>query len=241
MAASVLEPAIQAIRPSFLKRLFQVVMLLAAFSAAISIGGKFVGRAVVLAGHTEETTRYEVTVGDDVLTTPANAIRFSNARRGGRADRLELYLRWPSMEGYTGATRDDFNNVGGSRDILFLSFEPRAMSRDMSGRYDPIYRFLIEPKGRAGPAGIVFHDFATSSGYVNETLAVSQPNHGERLVARCLIGPSAADLLAPCERDIQIGKSLSLTYRFPEKLLADWPALEKAVRAAAAVMLRPGS
>ena len=48
-------------------------------------------------------------------------------------------------------------------------------------------------------------------------------------VARCLSGPSAEESLAPCERDIHVGDDLSLSYRFPIELLADWQALDKAV------------
>ena len=47
-----------------------------------------------------------------------------------------------------------------------------------------------------------------------------------------------AQSLAPCERDIQVGDDLSLTYRFPQELLADWQALDAAVTAKAARFLK---
>lgn len=115
------------------------------------------------------------------------------------------------------------------------------MSRDMSGRYEPIYRLLIEPVGKPGPSGLVFHDFNEKSGYMNEMLAVATAQDKEPFVARCLTGPSAEESLAPCERDIQIGNQLSLTYRFPLELLKDWKRLDQAVTGQAVKMIRSGA
>ena len=91
------------------------------------------------------------------------------------------------------------------------------MSRDMSGRFEPIYRALIVKPGNAGPgAASCFIGFNEKSGYMNEVLAVAERTDGRRpFVARCLSGPEAEESLAPCERDIQVGDDLSLSYRFP--------------------------
>ena len=48
-------------------------------------------------------------------------------------------------------------------------------------------------------------------------LAVAERPGEDPFVARCLTGASAAESLAPCERDIQLGDDLSLTYRFPAR------------------------
>ena len=53
-------------------------------------------------------------------------------------------------------------------------------------------------------------------------LAVAAQPDGGAFVARCLVGESAAESLAPCERDIHVGDNLSLSYRFPTELLGDW-------------------
>jgi hypothetical protein len=149
-------------------------------------------------------------------------------------------MRWPDMEGYSTAARDDFNNVGGTRRILFVSIEEQTMSRDMSGRYVPIYSSLIAQPGKPGPAGTVIYDFIEKSGYLNEALAVAVRPGMDPFVARCLTGANAAESLAPCERDIHIGTHLSLTYRFPRELLGEWPALESAMVAKAAKILKTG-
>ncbi|MVA99072.1 hypothetical protein GN330_17630 [Nitratireductor sp. CAU 1489] len=219
-------------------RVFVGFALLALAAVAISAGGKLLGRSIVLAGHTEDTTPREIVIGNDVVVVPANAIRFERERRDGVAPNLHLYLRWPDMTGYRAAARDDFNHAGGRRAILFLSFEPRMMSRDMSGRYDPIYRALIDTTAGPGPGGLRVHAFSDKSGYANEQLLVGPRAGGAPFVARCLSGPVASELLAECERDIFVGEELSLTYRFPADLLADWRRLDAAVRSYAGTVVR---
>lgn len=235
------EPTIKPLDPAFLWRVFYAFGALALLSVAISLGGKWLGKSIAMAGHTDDGTIHEIVIGNNVISAPANAIRFERDRRDGIAQRLDLYLHWPDMRGYSAALRDDFNNVGGTRRIIFLSFEERSMSRDMSGRFEPIYRLLIEPVGKPGPAGLVFYDFNEKSGYMNEMLAVAAGQGKEPFVARCLTGPSADESLAPCERDIHVGNELSLTYRFPAELLKEWKRLDRAVTGQAVKMIRSGA
>jgi hypothetical protein len=234
------EPIVRPLDSGFMWRVFYVFGALALLSVAISMGGKWLGRSIVLAGHTEDTTIREIVIGNNVVAVPANAIRFERNRRDGVADRLDLYLHWPDMRGYSAALRNDFNNVGGKRSIIFLSIEEQMMSRDMSGRFVPIYRQLIEPQGRSGPSGLVLFAFTEKSGYMNEVLAVAERSGAEPFVARCLTGPSAEESLAPCERDVMAGDGLSLSYRFPVELLADWEALDAAVVGQSHKLIRSG-
>lgn len=228
-----------AVDSRLLVHVFYAFAALAVLSVAISFGGKWVGRSIVAVGHTEDTSRYRVSIGDNVLAIPANMIRFESQRHDGAARRVDLYVKWPRMTGYTNADRDAFNNRGDSRDIIFLSVEQQAMSRDMSGRLEPIYRRLIELPGAPGPsAGLRVYGFSPDSGYVNESLVVGEQAGHAPFVARCLTGQAAADSLAPCERDVFVGKGLSLTYRFPDRMLQSWRALDAAVLARTAEFLR---
>ncbi|QDB99244.1 hypothetical protein [Mesorhizobium sp. 8] len=228
-AATVDSPQLRVIDSSLMMKVFYAFAAMALLSLVISFGGKWLGRSIIKAGYTDDTTVHEVVIGNDVVSVPANVIRFDRARRDGIASRLDLYFRYPQMDGYSTAARDDFNDVGGRRTIVFVSFEPRMMSRDMSGRFEPIYKNLIAPTGKPGPGGTTLYDFTEPSGYVNEVLAVAARAGQEPFVARCLSGPAAEQSLAPCERDVHVGNALSLTYRFPQSLLADWRNLDAAI------------
>ena len=225
---------------SLMMKVFYAFAALALLSVAISMAGKWLGHSIAMAGYTDDTTPHEVVIGNNVIVAPGNIIRFEQARRDGIAARLDLYLRYPEMDGYSRDSRDDFNGADGRRTILFLSFEPRMMSRDMSGRFQPIYGELIEQPGTPGPGGLTMYKFTQKSGYLDENLAVAARPGKDPFVARCLSGPAAEGSLAPCERDVLMGDGLSLTYRFPSELLAEWPRLDAAVTAAAAGMLKTG-
>lgn len=229
-------PAIVA--AGFAMKVFYVFAALALASGGISLAGKFLGSSIAMVGHTTDTRPLEIVVGNNVLMAPANMVRFESARRHGEAPRLDLYAIWPGMNGYSDGDRDVFNNNGAQRRIIFMSVEQRQMSRDMSGRLEPIYRRLIELPGSQGPEGLRRYGFSAGSGYVNEVLMVGQEPGREPFVARCLTGPAADESLAGCERDIHFGDGLSLTYRFPEELLDNWMSLEAAVRAKLAEMLK---
>ncbi|CDX62520.1 conserved hypothetical protein [Mesorhizobium plurifarium] len=232
-------PDFEVVDSTLMKRVFYIFAALALLSVAISVGGKWLGRSIAMAGYTDDTTVRQIVMGNNLISVPANFIRFDQARRDGIASRLDLYLRYPEMDGYSTAARDDFNHTT-TRKIIFLSFEPRMMSRDMSGRFAPIYSALIEKPGTPGPGGTTVYAFTEKSGYLNEVLAVAERPGKDPFVARCLSGPSAEESLAPCERDIQVGDDLSLTYRFPRELLANWPALDAAIAAKVASILKTG-
>ena len=149
------------------------------------------------------------------------------------------------MSGYTTETRAWFNNQAPDQRLVFITIDERQMSRDMSGRYEPIYALLTTPAGKT-ESGLDRRTFLPSSGYTNEALMVARDDlGGPRFVARCLAGGDAVKAVAACERDIHVGDNLSLTYRFPRSMLDDWRALDATMHGFAnaiiATPMRPGA
>lgn len=216
-------------------RVFYAFLSLVVLSVIINFGGRYLGPLIAMGGHTDDTTVREIVIGNDVLSLPSNMIRFSAQRRNGVATRVDLYLKWPEMVGYSAKTRQDFNFTAAKRQVLFLSIEAKTMSRDMSGRFLPIYSALIEQPGKAGPAGLTIHQFRPESGYTDEELIVSSgEGDAPGFVARCLTTHAAKEMAGACERDIQFGNGLQLLYRFPRDLLGEWRALDASVKSFAA-------
>ncbi|MEP7455361.1 hypothetical protein [Phyllobacterium sp. SB3] len=222
---------IEAISASLLlRKVFYCVAALGALSLCLTIAGYFLGHTISLGGHTEDTSVQEIVIGNDILQIPANMIRFDRQRRNGIAERVDLYLHWPEMQGYSPEFKDDFNGAGSEKKLLFLTFETRQGSQDMSGRYGPVYLPLTEGPGVAGPADLTIQRFRSDSGFVNEELLVA-PDHGAKrpFVARCLDEQSSRDNLASCQSDIFVGGDLQLTYRFPREMLEDWQILDRQI------------
>ena len=231
-------PDFEVVNSTLSLKVFYAFVALAILSVAISVGGRWFGHTISMAGYTDDISLHEIVIGNEIISAPANMIRFEKSRRDGVASRLDLYLRWPEMDGYSEAARLAFNNTDGQKRIIFLGFEPRMMSRDMSGRLQPIYSALTVQPGVPGPEGMTLYGFRENTGYLNEVLAVAARPGEPAFVARCLSGAEAEESLAPCERDVFVGQDLSLTYRFPRELLGEWRALDAAVIAKAKAMLR---
>ncbi len=207
------------------------ILVLAAASFAISWFGRSYGERLSLAGHSESTEILDITVGRDRLALPANTLRFEEQRHSGSAERVDLYLLWPEMEGYSSEQRRRFDDVNMLKSLVFLQVSQSTMSRDMSGRVEPIYRHLLEAQSTPGPAGLTGHSFKNGTGYEGETLLTGTLPDGTSYAIRCLM-PKTPDEASgsDCQRDIHVGLDLTVLYRFPSTLLDDWQAIDSAVR-----------
>jgi hypothetical protein len=208
------------------------IALLALASLAINIYGRTYGAQLALAGHSDSLDGYDITIGRDLIHLTANTIRFEPQRRNGAADRVDLELHWPTMEGYSRARRLAFDDVGQAQSLLFLQISQSTMSRDMSGRVEPIYQHLLTGPAEAGPAGLHLHRFKPGTGFEGEVLLTDDSIDGGTYAIRCLI-PTTDKLASSsdCQRDIHVGEDLSVLYRFSSKMLPDWKQIDDAVRA----------
>lgn len=215
----------------FVYRLTAVVAVLALLTVAISIGGRWFGERIALAGHTDSLEEYSVQIGLDRLTLAANTIRFREQRQSGATERVDLYLTWPGMTGYSAADRTRFDDVARSFSLIFLQLSQSTMSRDMSGRLAPIYEKLFEGQPQQVNFGLTLHRLRADSGYGKEVVLtgarVGEPDY----VVRCLLpGPGEQPTGGDCQRDIHIGQDLTVLYRFSSALLRDWQHIDAAVR-----------
>jgi hypothetical protein len=223
------DPRHEAVGYHYAQRIFILFAALAGLSLLINLGERVIGSRIALGGHSDRVTPHEIVIGNDVMVVPENMIRLPEQRRGGVAERLDLYLSWPHLAGYNADEAATFNGSAGAPRLVFLSFEERVMSRDMAGRYEPIYKFLTEGAGTDGPMALTRYKLQAKAGYLNEVLYVGPEQYnGRRFIARC-IEDSTEHLIAPCERDIQVGTNLSAVLRFPSDLLGDWRALDAAI------------
>ncbi len=210
-----------------LKCIFHGAAGLTALSLGLAVAGHYFGRDIALGGHSEDATLQEIVIGNDVLDLPANMIRFRKQRQSGVAGRVDIYLRWPDMQGYEPKFWADFNSAEAEKRILFAAFEPRVDAYDMSGRYGPVYSRLTSGPGAKGPAGLTIQPFLTESEFVNEELVVGPEQAGKApFVARCLDAATSRNNRASCQRDVFVGKTLQLTYRFPREMLKDWREID---------------
>lgn len=227
---------------AFLLKITAFIGLLAIVTAALTVAGKFYGDRLLLDGHTASRNIIHIVISQDVLALPANMIRFENQRHGGEAKVVNLYLSWPEMEGYTEAGAARFSDPNNSHGLIFLEFSQSVMSRDMSGRLRPIYTRLFKGPAEPGLAGLELHHLNEKSGFGAEVLLTGKTKAGADYVVRCILPQSrGAATSADCQRDINVGRDLTLLYRFSAELLPEWETIDAAIREFAASHLQNGT
>ncbi|MDR6669838.1 hypothetical protein [Rhizobium sp. 1399] len=214
----------------FLVRVTATIAVLALLTVAISVAGRWFGRHISLAGNTESNAGITLTIGLDTVGLPANTIRFPSERHDGTAERVDLYLTWPEMQGYSKETRQRFDDVAQSSGLIFLQITQGTMSRDMSGRLEPIYSHLMDGASETSH-GLTLHRLRADAGYNGEVLLTAPREGSADYVVRCVL-PSSAEMATSgdCQRDIKVGKDLSVLYRFSSRHLADWDHIDAAIR-----------
>ena len=210
--------------------LFMAIAATILFSAA-----KFYGSIIAQGGHSSSMELRQIVIGDDVIAVPENMIRFRSQRNQYNLNQLDLYAHWPSMQGYNSENTFVFDSSDPAAPLLFVTIEPRDMTKDMSGRISSIYEnFFAGPPIEAGN-GLVRRAFSSESAYFSEDLYY-EANSPYPFAARCIHeNKNIADPF--CIRDIHIGRDLMLTYRFHAEFLPDWLAMDRAVRDRFSAML----
>lgn len=215
----------------FLLRLTFFIVLLVIVTLAISIGGRWLGQRMALGGHSESEAILAVTIGEDTLKIPENTIRFAEQRRSGPTERIDLYLTWPAMLGYSHERRDSFDNIERPDLLLFLQISQGTMSKDMSGRLEPIYTQLFDGPSQPYGNGLTLHHLKNTSGYGQEVLLTAERPGQRAFAVRCLLPEkSERTTSGDCQRDIHVGRDLTVLYRFSSSLLKDWDHIDAAVR-----------
>lgn len=212
---------------AFLTRTAIAIGILVALTIVISIAGRWLGERIALAGHTDSIEAVSIGIGEDRITLPANVIRFERQRRSGPAERVDLYATWPEMAGYGAENRKRFSDIRLSAGLLFMQISQSTMSRDMSGRLEPIYSHLFDGEGQAYNYGLTLHRMRKETGYGDEVFFTAPRPGKPDYVVRCLLPRAAEDsTTGDCQRDIHIGRDLSVLYRFSSTHLSEWQHID---------------
>ncbi len=217
------------ISSGFLWRTALVILAFAILTLFLSLTGRWMGEKIASGGHSVSTDIRTLFLGDEQLQFPANAIRFENQRAGGSFERIDLYVLYPEMQGYSNETRAHFNDTVTSDKLLFLTIETASMPLDMSDRLEPVYRRLLEPGGTSVPGGLTRYRFDPDTRYGDELLYVGQRGDQPPFVVRCLDPADLPDGSRSCLRDFAFGEGLSVAYRFSDGLLTQWRQLDAAI------------
>ena len=209
-------------------RLITVISLfLALLAVTIKLLAGYAGSEISRAGHTTSTKIHRIIMNSDIVSLPANMIRYRSQRRATESQKLDIYLHWPTFTGYSNELKAAYNSVEINKQIIFVTLAPRFSEFDMSARIEPIYKnFFVGQQKQIGH-NLTSQPLDPDNGFINEHLIVEK-NNPIPFSARCAnLGNLSGS--AYCIRDINIGEGLSLTYRFHVDLIPQWFDLEQSI------------
>lgn len=218
------------------RRAFWIFAILAFLSLALFVVGKTYGQRMAFAGHTDDPTPIEVVIGNDVMSIPLNMVRLPEERKSGLTDAINLYVHWPTKQGFTLEQANAFNNIGSDgAEIVFLSFRVRDRFLQMNERFEPIYTKAIDGPRRTIHDGLNVQALKPALGYNDEILVWADARNSihPKFIARCA-NAELETFIAPCETDLFVGRSLEMKVRFPQQMLKRWPTLKSELSAFAA-------
>jgi hypothetical protein len=213
------------------------LLLIIAIGGLISVVIDVYHDTVAARGLSPDPTPVSLTIGADALTVPGNMMRSGRNRAGGVQNSIDLVLLWPRLTGYTLQDAPVFEDGGPLAPLIYATIAPRSGPLDSTGRLDEVYSRFFVDKPLPGPDGLVGRRLSGDSGYGGEVLYFS-PAEANPFVARCP-EQATADVPATCLRDVNIGKGLSILYRFNRDLLKNWRAMDAGVLKLAASFLSP--
>jgi hypothetical protein len=181
------------------------------------------------AAPTDQSTPVALTVRGQAFAIPANYIQNAAARAGGAQDSVMLAALFPSWHGYSDAEARLFAGNAPDSPVVRLSLRGDANPLDARARLARIYQpYIPTPAGAPGPFGLTQYGFAKNSGYEREDLFAGEKD-GKLLLFLC--EQPAPELPSPncIATDQQLGKSVSLSWRFKRGYLARWRELSDGV------------
>ncbi len=200
-----------------------VVMSVVIFSFAIA--ARYFGTNAKKAESTADASIMQIIVGNDVLNIPANVFRFEKQRQATTSKRLDLFYYWPGFQGYSKANHNLFYGPDSSTEhLIFSTIQNRTMQFDMSARLQSVYSSLLEGEQEPSVAGLIYQRLRPEAGYSGEELHYQAENQ-QPYVVRCQRVQNG-EIAASCMRDINVGRGITLSYRFSRKLLPHWRAIE---------------
>lgn len=213
-----------------LLKLLAFLLVMATLTMTMVIGGNWLGNRITLAGHSDSREIFNLTIGRDRIALPANVIRFDTQRHNGTTERADLYLLWPEMEGYSRTRSARFNGLSHSGSLIFIQITQSVMSRDMSGRIEPIYAHSFSGPAEDAGNGLTIHRLKADAGQLPDVLLTGKRPGMADFAVRCML-PASPDKATSgdCQRDIFAGQDLSVLYRFSSTLLPEWQKLDAAV------------
>lgn len=182
---------------------------------------------IAFEGKSSDPAPVALTVAGRALAVPGNMIRFPAQRHPGAAERLDLFMDWPALEGLTEANAAIFRDVAPAAPLIFVTVLPGPGETPIA-RLEMLYSRLFTGASWSGPDGLVGRSLDPDSAYAGEELYYEAATVTP-FIARCLASGTET-ISATCLAEFDLG-GLTVNYRFDKTLLEEWRTLDARLKA----------
>ena len=190
-----------------------------------------------LGGFSSDTSPTIIAIGDTHLSVPQNIIRFHEQRENPALSKLDLFIQWPSIKGFTKEDAAVFQNINRASELIFITLEVGEPFNSSQQKLRELYRRFFTKAPWRGPAGLIGNELDSSSGYLSEDVLYTK--HSDDLfLTRCLQeGKTDTDNLLPtCIYEFTLGDRVNVYVRFHRSHLSEWKVLDERVKRLLATM-----
>jgi len=184
-----------------------------------------------LGGFSSNPEPTRITISNTTLDVPQNIIRFNNQRNSAQLSKLDLFIQWPSMKGFTHESASKFQNIKGTDRLVFITLEAGEKLNPPSQKLEGLYRRFFTKSPWRGPAGLIGNELNSSSGYLSEDVFYANGND-DLFLTRCLRETSTGqdNLLPTCIYEFTLDEGVNVFVRFHRSLLPEWQAIEEKIQ-----------
>nr|WP_321459869.1 hypothetical protein [uncultured Cohaesibacter sp.] len=173
--------------------------------------------------YSEETAPRRIDVGGMNVMVPANVIRTAKQRKTDMLDQLDMVFLWPTLEGFSRKNQVAFSDASEKSKLIFVSISRPDKLLLSSERLFSVYSQFFSGEPIRGPGSLIGFAMDDTAGFGGETIFF-KPEAAEPFVARCIESDSTETPF--CMREIALGSSIQVTYRFRPHLLQYWKQLD---------------
>ena len=178
------------------------------------------------AGMPTDPTPTAAIVGDVALAIPHNKFRRPDRRSEANAP-VDLHLHWPSLEGFSIERAAQFQSAAPDAPTIYVTLQPAGGAMAPEERFRRLYPRVLTDGMSRSEHGFVIREFRDGHGYDGERLFIA-PDPSRPLVSRC--DPADHTASPTCLVQFRTAEGLDVNYRIRQSLLADWRAIDEAVR-----------
>ncbi|MEP3628845.1 MAG: hypothetical protein ABJN04_02480 [Hyphomicrobiales bacterium] len=219
------------------KKIIFGILFVLIFLCVIFIALRFYTNPETLGGFSSDTSSTNITIADTRLYVPKNMIRFKEQRTSPALSKLDLFIQWPSMKGFTKDDAATFQNINGTSNLVFVTLEVGEPLNSAEQKLNGLYRRYFSKSPWRGPAGLIGNELDRSSGYLSEDVLYAK--HGDDIfLTRCMQkGKSGTYNLQPtCIYEFTFEDGINVYVRFHHSHLAEWQVLDERVKRLLATM-----